>query len=124
MLSVQLHNLSFRAFHGLYHEESIVGNEFIIDLIVQYTPHKTTHISLDETINYVSLFHLVKTRMEKPSPLLEEIAFDITKEIFTQFKLAENISISIKKQNPPIKDFEGSISISLETNRKDFIKNN
>jgi len=124
MLSVQLHNLSFRAFHGIYQEETIIGNDFIIDLNVQYTPRKTNNISLDETINYVSLFNLIKTRMEKPSPLLEEIAFDITRQIFDEFKLAEIVSISIKKLNPPIKDFEGSVSINLTTTREEFIKRN
>jgi dihydroneopterin aldolase len=118
ILSVPLNNVIFWAYHGLYKEEKITGNEFDVNLRVDYTPpFLHTFQSINDTINYVALFKLVRHRMVKPTPLLESIAVDIANEIFTHFTMAQKVVISIKKFNPPIADFKGSVCVSFELDR-------
>jgi dihydroneopterin aldolase len=118
MLSVHLNNVIFWAYHGLYKEEKITGNEFEVNLRVDYTPPiPHTFQSINDTINYVALFKLVQHRMEKHTPLLESIAVDIANEIFTHFTMAQKVVISKKKLNSPIADFKGSVSVSFELDR-------
>jgi 7,8-dihydroneopterin aldolase/epimerase/oxygenase len=117
MLSIQLHQLQFRAYHGLHEEEKINGNDFEVDAVIHYHPQKIIQ-SIDETINYEEVYKLIETRMQKATPLLETIAMEIAHEILNKFLLAEEIKISIKKINPPIKNLKGSVGVSFEFKRR------
>ncbi|MDE3126249.1 MAG: dihydroneopterin aldolase [Bacteroidota bacterium] len=118
MLSIYLNNVIFWAYHGLYKEEKITGNEFEVNVRVDYVAKEiTTFQSIQDTINYVAIFKIVQNRMEKPTPLLEAIAVDIGQQILAEFSMVEKAIISIKKLNPPIPDFKGSVSVSFEINR-------
>ena len=117
MLSVHLHQVHFHAYHGLYEEENILGNDFIIDLNVYYQPVTIPVLSIKLTINYVVLYTIVKKRMDQPAALLETVATEIAQEIFNEFILAEEVFISIKKIHPPIESFKGSVGVSFSIKR-------
>ncbi len=117
MLSIHLHQLVFHAFHGLYEEEKILGNEFRVDLTVQHHPAVIPIHAINDTINYVALYELVKKRMEVPVLLLETLATSIAQDILLQFVLADTVNISITKLHPPISGFNGQVGVSFELNR-------
>lgn len=117
MLSIHLNNLLFHSFHGLYEEESVLGNDFKVDITVWHQPARIPVLSLHETINYVTVYELVKKKMEIPTLLLETLATTIAQEILTAFQQAEKVKISIDKLQPPIRDFNGSVGVEFELNR-------
>lgn len=121
MLSIHLHQLVFHAFHGLYEEEKILGNEFMVDLTVQHHPANIPIHAINDTINYVALYELVKKRMEVPVLLLETLATSIAQDILLQFVLAETVNISITKLHPPISEFSGQVGVSFELNRDSMV---
>lgn len=117
MLSIHLHNLQFYSFHGVHDEEKILGGKFEVNVTVTYQPASTPIKSLAETINYVSIYALLKKRMDEPTPLLETIATEVAAEILQQFSLAEEVAISITKLHPPIVAFQGSVGVSYNLKR-------
>ena len=113
MLSIQLQSLQFHAYHGFYEEELIIGNDFELNLTVTYQPMEEIQgATIDNIINYVSLYALVKERMQQPTALLETIAMDIARQILSEFSAAEEVNISIHKLHPPILNFEGKVGVS------------
>ena len=113
MYKVQLHDLEFFAFHGLYEEERIIGNKFIVNLEVvidEFSEFK----SISDTINYVSLFEIITKKMKRPVDLLETLATQIIEEIRLIDDKISSVSISIKKINPPIKGIRGNVGISIQ----------
>ena len=113
MYKVQLHNLTFFAFHGLYEEEKILGNQFQVSLevtIINFAEFE----NIKDTLNYVSLFEIVKTKMTQRFDLLESLAQSIIHEVYSKNKRVEEIAISIKKMNPPIKGINGNVGIALQ----------
>lgn len=114
MLTVSLNNLQFFSKHGLYAEEVKVGGEFVVNLSVSYLPSKDVIDDIDETINYVTLYNIVKAKMDTPTPLLETIAMHIAKEVVTAFPQIKKIVISIQKTTPPITGFIGNTSVCFE----------
>lgn len=116
MLSIHLQQLQFRAFHGLYEAEKRNGNDFLVDIIVQYNPAHTV-LQIEQTINYVAVFELVKKRMSIATELLETVAMETAQQILEEFSLAETVQVSIKKLNPPIPDFNGTVGVSFEMKR-------
>ncbi len=116
MLSVQLLNLSFYAFHGVYEEETRIGNNYQVDLTVGYDETNVKLDSLESVINYEVLFDIVKKRMAIPSPLLEEVAETIISKIRHKYSIAKEITISIFKLQPPIESFQGKVGVTLQKN--------
>ena len=69
--------------------------------------------SINDTINYVTIFETIKQRMDKPERLLETLAMDIAEEIFLIDDRINFTRICINKLNPPIKNFSGSIEVEF-----------
>ena len=112
MLKISLHHLHFHAFHGLYKEESVTGNDFEVNLDVYFNESVEIITRLQDTINYAVLYQLVKDRMAIPEPLLETVAMDIAQRIKKQFTVVCEINVSVSKINPPMLNFQGETSVT------------
>lgn len=113
-MTILLNELRFFAFHGLYPEEKILGNEFMVDVEVTYYPDKGTITGISDTINYASVFELVKKQMEIPTGLMETLAMDIANSIHHHFPHISSISIQIRKMHPPMADLEGNAGVRYQ----------
>ena len=111
MLTVELTDVRFFAFHGLYPEERKTGNEFEVNLAVSYQPAAIPVESIGDTINYVKLYELVKAIMAVPASLLETLAIQITEQVRESFPAVKSIAISITKLHPPVTGFIGSVTV-------------
>lgn len=116
MLKIELLNLWFRARHGLYEEEKVLGGDFKLDVELYYLP-RTIPRHIHETIDYSEVYALIQRHMAKPEPLLETLVITIGDDILRSFALAEEVNISIRKINPPIIGFTGSMSVSYRQRR-------
>ena len=112
MITIHLHNLTFISFHGVHEEERILGNEYEVNADVQFHEEQTKIDSLSETINYVSLYEIIKKRMEIPTHLLETIVMEIGNDIHEKFSYVWSINISLKKNHPPIEGINGAVGVS------------
>lgn len=120
MLTIHLHHLHFFAYHGIYEEEKLLGNHFELNLNIRHSPQQLPVQHLSDTVDYVSVYELVRERMAIPTPLLETVVTEIAKEILNRFALAEEVFISIRKMYPPIPHMHGrgSVGVSFELKRK------
>lgn len=112
MIAVHLKELKFHAHHGLYAGEDKTGGPFEVNLSVYYEPEGKI-ISLDQTINYVALFEIVRQRMMQKSSLIETVAQDICDTIKARFPVINEIKLDIDKCSPPIENFQGKTGITL-----------
>ena len=119
MLSIHLNNVFFFAYHGLYDHEKTNGNNFEVNITINYLP-KEHILNISQTINYVDVYNLLNVRMQIATPLLETLVMDLAKKILAQFYLAEEVNISIKKMQPPIANFDGSVGVSYSIKRKEL----
>jgi len=123
MLKIELSKLRFHGFHGVHEEESRAGGDFEVNLTVHFQPVSLPVRHLNETIDYTYLYELVKHRMERPTRLLETLATEIADEILSSFLSVEELEVSIKKLNPPIPFFNGSVAASYAVKRDDLKQN-
>ena len=112
MIAVHLKELKFHAHHGLYPGEEKTGGLFEVNLSVWYQPAGRIE-SINQTINYVLLFEIVKQRMMQKSSLIETVAVDICYTIRSRFPVITEIKIDIYKCSPPIENFTGKTGITL-----------
>jgi len=115
MITIALHNIQFTAFHGLHKEEQKIGTRFSVNLEVDYEPSTNSIINhIEQTINYVELYAIVKQRMAKPTPLLETVVQELAQHILQQFAQVKTVRIQLTKLNSPIHSFNGSVSVQYE----------
>lgn len=116
MFTISLHNLIFHSFHGIHEEESILGNTFEVNVSLSFITHKPV-AKLKETINYATVYEIIKQRMNIPTPLLETLVQDLTEAIRVFDNRIKSVSVSVEKKNPPMANMEGSVSVHY---KKDF----
>lgn len=120
MLEICLQNLRFFAFHGLHEEEKIIGNDFEVSVSIHYHPQTPVIQELQETIDYGSVYALVKNEMSKPELLLETWVMQTANAILQNYALAESVRVCLKKMHPPIANFEGDVEVCYEVKRGDL----
>ncbi len=113
MLTIALEHIRFRAFHGLYPEEQVIGNDFILDVYV--TIADTTPVDdLSDTVNYQDIFTVVKAVMAVPQPLLEQVVEDISQTIRERYPRIKKTVVTLRKLNPPMGAEIRNSMVSLE----------
>jgi dihydroneopterin aldolase len=117
MLTIELTQLLFNGHHGFYEEEKILGSTFEVNAVVQHTVPEMPVRHIHGTIDYTMVFEVIKARMEKPTQLLETLATTIAREILEKFPQAQQVSINIKKINPPIIAFRGIVGVTCVLKR-------
>ncbi|WEK33991.1 MAG: dihydroneopterin aldolase [Candidatus Pseudobacter hemicellulosilyticus] len=114
MVTIELLQLRFHAYHGIYEGEDRTGSPYEVNIKVDYEEADTQFSDLKNTINYVEIFEIVKQRMIIPTPLLEKVAEGIVRRIKHQYPFTTGVTLSIYKLEPPIEGFQGKIGITLQ----------
>ena len=117
MITINLNKMLFFSHHGIHDEETIIGTDFEMDVSVSFQEEGKIH-SLDDTINYVAIYNIIKVHMKKPSKLLESVAMKVAEDIRNLDNRIKTINISISKLNPPINNFTGKVCV---TYNKEFL---
>lgn len=120
MLKIELSNLQFHSFHGVFEEESRTGGDYEVDLVVFVNIEKSPIKHMHETIDYTLLYELIKQRMDKPTPLLETLATEMAHEVLNRFEKATEVSVKIKKLNAPIPFFNGNVAAEYALKRTEL----
>ena len=113
MVTIELQNVRFRAFHGMYAGEEKTGSSYEVNVRVLYEEGHEPFDNLKNTINYVEVFDIVKQRMAIPQPLLETVAEGIIRQIKHQYPFTREIMFSIFKLEPPIENFQGKVGVTM-----------
>ncbi len=113
MVTISLIGAEFFAYHGFYPEEQKLGSRFIVDAEVSFIP--VANLGDDEltnTVNYERLYLLIAKQMAQTKKLIETVAQAIADDIKVQYHFTNNIKVSIRKLNPPLK---GKVEYSCVT---------
>ena len=117
-----LRNVPFHAIHGVLPQEGIVGNDYLVNLVLDYdfsSAMKTD--DLQGTLNYAEVYQKVREEMAVPSKLLEHVAGRIAHRLFSDFPEIQKLQLSITKVNPPMgADSDGAGVEVVLTNDKTY----
>lgn len=115
MAFIDIKNMEFYAFHGCFSEERNIGTHFRVSLHMQVdTEIAQKSDSIDDTVNYLSVYQTVKRQMMVPSRLLENVADRIATSVLSEFPSVEFVSVKVSKLNPPLGGKMESVSLTIE----------
>jgi dihydroneopterin aldolase len=112
-VTISIDKLRMFAHHGIHAEERLAGAEFEVDLQAEYPANEMIN-ALDQTIDYTRVLDIVKEEMLIPRPLLETVGMSIAERVKDEFKTVQRINITIRKINPPVVNFRGQLSVSIQ----------
>jgi len=113
MTIIELQNIRLHAFHGIYEGEKKTGSPYDVSVKVIYDEGNSGFDYLENTINYVEVFEMLKERMQRPLPLLEKVALEIAEAIKQRWPFTVEIIVSVFKLEPPIENFQGKIGVTI-----------
>lgn len=119
---IYLRNVRFHAFHGVLPQEGIVGNDYLVNLVLDYDFSSALKTDdLQGTLNYAEVYQKVREEMAVPSKLLEHVAGRIAHRLFSDFPEIQKLQLSITKVNPPMgADSDGAGVEVVLTNDKTY----
>jgi dihydroneopterin aldolase len=112
---IELEEMEFYAYHGCFREEQRVGNRFLVNVTVRTNmtqPAQTDKI--DDALNYVKVYELVKAEIDQTSNLLEHVTGRILDVLYQQFTEIEWARVKVSKMNPPMGGKMEKVSVTLE----------
>ncbi len=117
-MQLLLENIQFHAYHGVFPEENIIGNTFVVTLTVDADLQKASETDdLEDTLNYQLLYDIVKTEMQIQSKLIEHVAGRILRTIMNVFPQVNRAEVQLKKLNPPLGGQVESATVVMEQSR-------
>ncbi len=101
--SIYIHNLRIHAYHGVMPQETVVGGDFSVSLQVWTSVEQAAVTDqVEYTVNYADLCRVVTTEMQKPSKLIENVAWRIIQAVMEKFSEVDEVEVHLTKLNPPM----------------------
>ncbi len=110
-MHIHLKDLRFRAHHGVFEEERLLGNDFIVQVEVAFQEPGAVR-SLSDTLDYSLIYNVVKERMAIATPLLETVAQETAQLIAAIDNRIQTVRVQVIKQQVPIAQFEGATAVT------------
>ena len=115
MSTISIEGMEFFAYHGCFKEEQIIGTKFIVDLFLETdTALAEKSDNLRDTVNYQTVYQVVKAEMETKSKLLEHVGRRVLTRIKKEFPAVNHARLKIKKLNPPLGGKMDFVAVEIE----------
>lgn len=110
-MQILLKDILLYGYHGITPLENICGTQFKVDLVVSLKKGTTTTV-LEETVDYVQLYTILKTEFKRTNALLEVLAESILSIIIDKFSAQiEEAEITIYKINAAVEGLQGQLGV-------------
>ncbi len=101
--TIKIEGMEFRAAHGCCEAERRVGGNFTVDVTLEVEDDGAVQKDeLEGTVDYVSVYQIVKEQMALPSRIIEHAADRIVKSIRVHFEQVRRVELTLSKLAPPI----------------------
>jgi 7,8-dihydroneopterin aldolase/epimerase/oxygenase len=119
MDKIFVNQMEFYGYHGVFPEETRLGQRFVVDLTVFVDLKKAGETDeLEHSVNYGELFRVCKEIVEgKPFKLVEAVAEKIAEIVLSQFTLVSEVTIKVIKPDPPIPGHYRSVAVEITRRR-------
>lgn len=118
---IVMDGMEFYGYHGLFEEETKLGQPFVVDLIL-YVDVRTPGLSknIEDSVHYGEVYERVRDRVEgDPVHLIETLAEEIAEELLADFDLIEAIQVRLKKPTAPLPGIFNYVAIEIYRDRNE-----
>ena len=104
MDKIKIQNLEVFAKHGVYPEENVLGQKFVISAVLHTTTRKAGMTDeLEYSINYGEVSHFIKKFVEENTwKLLERVVEQLAQALLVEYPLLWKVDLEIQKPWAPV----------------------
>lgn len=115
MHKIHLDSIQLYAYHGCLDEEALIGSNYTVDVMME-TDFTAAALNddLSQTIDYCTVFNIVKEEMGIRANLLENVAIRIIDRLKKELQNLHKVGITVTKLNPPMNGNVKGVSIIVE----------
>jgi dihydroneopterin aldolase len=116
--SITLSGLAFYGYHGVFPEETKLGQRFILDVTMRLPLREAGRgDDLARTVNYAEAYGIIKRIVEgEPLKLLEALAERVAMELLQTYTIIHELTVRVTKPHPP---FDAQLhGVTVEIQRK------
>jgi 7,8-dihydroneopterin aldolase/epimerase/oxygenase len=119
MDKIFVNKMEFYGYHGVFSEETRLGQRFAVDLAVGLDLKMAGETdNLEKSVNYAELYRVCKEVVEgKPYKLIEAVAEKIASRILGEFPLITEAVVKVIKPDPPIPGHYQSVAAEITRRR-------
>ena len=112
--TIELEGAEFRAPHGCYDLEKVVGNRFLVDVLLEVEiGDAAAEDELLKSVNYLSVYELVSEVVRIPSNTLENVAWRILEAVNSAFPQIVTSTVKVSKLAPPLGGKVERVSVTM-----------
>ena len=116
---IVMDGLHFYGYHGLFEEETKLGQKFIVDLELYVdvaTPAKSGR--MEDGVHYGEVYQTVRQIVEgKPVDLIESLSENIAEELLENYPLIDGLMVRLNKPQAPIPGIFENVAIEIYRER-------
>jgi len=111
---IKVEGIKLYAYHGCLDQEAAIGGNYIVDVTID-TDFSEAALSdnLEETIDYVLVYQIVKEEMAIRSRLIEQVAQRISASLKAKFGAIINLEVKVTKLSPPMNGDVEKVSVTV-----------
>ncbi|GHI00848.1 dihydroneopterin aldolase [Neobacillus kokaensis] len=115
MDKIYVNKMEFYGYHGVFPEETVLGQRFSVDLVISVDLKKAGETDeLEYSVDYGELYRVCKEIVEgTPYKLVEAVAEKIAASILTDFPLVKEVMVKVIKPDPPIPGHYQSVAVEI-----------
>ncbi len=119
MDKIYLHKCAFYGYHGLFSEETKLGQRFYVDLELELDLEQAGKSDeMTDSIDYGAVYQSVKEIVEgKPYKLIEAVAESIATKLLAGFPKLLACRVKVDKPDPPIRGHYQGVSVEVYRGR-------
>jgi dihydroneopterin aldolase len=119
---IEIKNMQFYGYHGVFKEEKKLGQRFHIDVVIEASLRKAgCSDDLNDSINYSSIYEDVREIVTgPPCDLLESVGEKIAMTLLRKYSLLLKVHITVKKPEAPIAGILDYVAVHIERDREDL----
>lgn len=119
MDKIYVNGMEFYGYHGVFPEETVLGQRFAVDLSVSLDLKAAGETdALEHSVHYGELYQLCKEVVEgEPKKLVEAVAEKIAGSVLLGFPLVEEVTVKVIKPDPPIPGHYESVAVEITRSR-------
>lgn len=116
MDQIRIENLEVFCHHGVYKEENVLGQKFLVDAVLFLRTRKAGKTDeLADSVSYGDVCRLITSEMKKQNDkLLERVAERLAQKILLEFPMVEKVSVEVKKPWAPVLMHLDYASVKIE----------
>src|SRR4051812_41190834 len=114
MDKIIIEGIKLYCYHGCLDEEARIGADYVVDVTMETDLSEAAKTDdLSKTIDYVTVYEIVKKQMAVRSKLIEQPAQRILDELKDTFNSLKHMQVKVTKLNPPMNGNVERVSVII-----------